>query len=690
MALITPAVITLSCSHLLNKHEALSPYQENLLISYQTAKALETNDAAQSCSLYKGLSQETFPLKELALIRAHLVCADPINLAKVTDLSSQPWLAELELDRRIHEAEKSKDPRSLAKAQLSKAETSDLLREKVQWLEEASGNAQQIENPTPEDKKLQAEIRSYLLKLSPRLLPNPGPGDYFNVANDWFLHRDFKKGRKFLQKIIYQKGHKFSLEEQYQARRLYRNSFKTEQKKTEHVKEAGSFARWNEKKSSPSRIHEAYVTWARADWTLGNASSAQRILSRAENILKKKHSLDEIYFIRSRMAEERKNSDEALNFLSKAETENKGDRPLRDKILFSRAWILRKKAQYLEAADALRHLKNETTDPFDKNRYMFWLARSLKQAGKAEEAQHELKELIQNDPLGYYGLVAYRELNTEMPALTFERKPADQESRPAQVSSEDFQTIRALLTVQEYKILESFLDFRAAEMKAQGQKDLQAWLYYLKAYANAGLYNPLFRQVGGLPAELKATLLAQNPELLFPRDFLDLITTNAEKFKVRPELMLSIIRQESAFNPNARSPADAFGLMQVIPQVAKIHEKATGIQVEHFEELYRPEINIPVGAALLADLDKKYRGQFVLTAAAYNASERAIEGWLKTRLQDDPLEFIEDIPYEETKAYVKLVLRNFIFYSRLSKPGETLAFPNWCLDDLQSFKVSTR
>ena len=76
-------------------------------------------------------------------------------------------------------------------------------------------------------------------------------------------------------------------------------------------------------------------------------------------------------------------------------------------------------------------------------------------------------------------------------------------------------------------------------------------------------------------------------------------------------------------------------------------------------------------------------------AAAYNASERAIESWLKTRLKEDSLEFIEDIPYDETRSYVKLVIRNFIFYSRLKEPAKKLAFPSWCLDDLQSFRVST-
>jgi soluble lytic murein transglycosylase len=400
--------------------------------------------------------------------------------------------------------------------------------------------------------------------------------------------------------------------------------------------------------------------------------------------------MDEIYFIRARMLEEAKDVTGALAYLEKAERESRSHSLTRARVLFQQAWLLRKQAHYAEASEAFLKIKSETQDPFDRNRYSFWLARSLKQAGKSEEAQKELQDLISNDPLGYYGLIAYRETNSELPPLSLERKTAAEESRPRSVNPPDHQMIRALIFVDEPEILGRFLESKTLDLRNQQNQDLEAWVFYLKAYARAGLYNPLFQQIGGLPADLKTQLLKQNPELLFPRKFLDLIQSSAEKFGVRPELMLSIIRQESAFDPHARSNADALGLMQVLPSVAKNHETKTGLEIGNFENLYKPEMNIPIGASILADLGKKYRGQFVLTAAAYNANEKAIESWLKTRLGEDPLEFIEDIPYEETRAYVKLVLRNFIFYSRLASPGQKLSFPNWCLEDLQSFKVSTR
>jgi soluble lytic murein transglycosylase len=343
-----------------------------------------------------------------------------------------------------------------------------------------------------------------------------------------------------------------------------------------------------------------------------------------------------------------------------------------------------------EAAEAFKMARDASDDVFEKNKTSFWYARSLQKSGDKSGAQKEFENLAQNDPVGFYGLVSYRELGQNMPPVSDSGLITSTGPRPRGVSDEDHQMIQALTLVHEDDLLGQFLDGKTQELKAAKNLDQAEWLYYLKGYAQAGLYSPLFLQIGTLPAEMKSQILLQNPDLLFPRRYMDLIETWAAKFKVSPELMLSIIRQESSFNPYARSGADAFGLMQLLPQVAKVRLKKVKIPVRHFEDLYKPEVNIPYGAALLSDLFKKYHGQFILTVASYNANEKAIANWMRTRFKGDPLEFIEDIPYEETRAYIKLVLRNYIFYSRLAAPRQALAFPDHCLADLHSFKVSTR
>ena len=101
---------------------------------------------------------------------------------------------------------------------------------------------------------------------------------------------------------------------------------------------------------------------------------------------------------------------------------------------------------------------------------------------------------------------------------------------------------------------------------------------------------------------------------------------------------------------------------------------------KHFDDLYKPQINIALGAAHLRELFDKYNGMMIPTIASYNASESAIRGWLSTRYRGDSIEFIEDIPYEETKTYVRLVLRNFVYYQLLTSESLAIGFPEWTLN----------
>lgn len=684
---VIPIVLIVSCTSLSTKMDMISPQAEAFLMAYKKAKILEEAtppNLTEACYIYSQLSAQKFSLQTLSLLKAHLVCEDSSKLPAIADNlnSEQPWLSGLNLDRALAEAKRSKDFLALANSYLKKAMWSDRIKEKVDLLEEADKFAK-----LAKDEALLKDIEERLYKIAPRFDPNPKPEDYIRIGSDYIYQRKFTEGRKYLKMAQSEKS--ISKDQQYLARKLRRNSYKTEQLKTEYLKAADEFAKWSEKTNNPARIHEAYITLARAQWTQGLIKEARKNLDTLEKISKNKNQFEEIYYVRAKMAEEQLDFTKALELHTIGESYAKPKSPYHQRLLFSKAWVLRKLNRYAESAEALQKLKDESDDVFEKNRYSFWLAKSLKQSDRESESKKELESLIKEDALGYYGLLSYRELSKDLPPLNIFNDSLEIWNRPRKVDSDEHQYIAGLTYVDESSILEKFLNAKTLRLQSIASQDSQEWLYYLKAYARAGLYNPLFAQLGSMPAEVKTDLLSQNPDLLFPKRYVDLIEKSAAKFEVSPELMLSIIRQESAFNPLARSPADALGLMQVIPSVAELHEEHTGVKLEHFEDLYKPEINIPVGASVIADLKRKYRGQFLLTAAAYNANDKAIANWLKTRLNEDPLEFIEDIPYEETRAYVKLVLRNFIFYSRLKTPAASLPFPQWCLEDLQSFKVST-
>jgi soluble lytic murein transglycosylase len=106
------------------------------------------------------------------------------------------------------------------------------------------------------------------------------------------------------------------------------------------------------------------------------------------------------------------------------------------------------------------------------------------------------------------------------------------------------------------------------------------------------------------------------------------------------------------------------------------------VNYEQPYDLLEPAINIPMGAAFLRQLLDHWNGQILLATASYNGGEGAVKNWVEKRFKGNMLQFIEDIPYQETRDYVKLVLRNFINYLRLNSPKSEIMFPEWTLEGL--------
>ena len=129
-------------------------------------------------------------------------------------------------------------------------------------------------------------------------------------------------------------------------------------------------------------------------------------------------------------------------------------------------------------------------------------------------------------------------------------------------------------------------------------------------------------------------------------------------------LISSLIRQESAFHSRAESTKKATGLMQLIGSTAQAHARAAGYDPERID-LFDPEENIRLGVATISRLLLKYPGKLHYALAGYNAGEEALNRWVKARSNLEPLDFIETIPYKETRIYVAAILRNYLIYSNL-------------------------
>lgn len=151
-------------------------------------------------------------------------------------------------------------------------------------------------------------------------------------------------------------------------------------------------------------------------------------------------------------------------------------------------------------------------------------------------------------------------------------------------------------------------------------------------------------------------------QLVFPRPFWSQLKSNAELNGLDPYLVAALIRQESEFNPGAVSRANAYGLMQLLPSTGKMLAKRGGDRHFTTSELLDPTTNLRLGTVDLKNSINKYSGQVEYALAAYNAGDTPIRNWIALNNYKDVPEWVESIPYTETREYVQGIMRNREMY----------------------------
>ena len=154
-------------------------------------------------------------------------------------------------------------------------------------------------------------------------------------------------------------------------------------------------------------------------------------------------------------------------------------------------------------------------------------------------------------------------------------------------------------------------------------------------------------------------------EYLFPLPYRADLTADSQAHNLDPYTVAGLIRQESEFNPGAISSANADGLMQVEPGTARDIARAAGITRFAPNMLFQPAINLKIGTAVFRSMLDQNGGSLERTLAAYNAGPRHAADWWSWNNYREPAEFVESIPFTETRDYVQAVIRNGDLYRRL-------------------------
>ena len=305
---------------------------------------------------------------------------------------------------------------------------------------------------------------------------------------------------------------------------------------------------------------------------------------------------------------------------------------------------------------------------------LYWRGRLAEEDGETAKARAYYQKVSDRFRNYYYGEMARQQIkklkSDSEPvhyALLDRIPPIDPSTKVTAdpVPTDDLRVQKAQLLANG-----SLLDLAVRELRAAADEGNGNWLApeTARLYADAGRYDMaieiLKKAVPGYFAVDLPSLPRPYWEALFPKAYwVDLKRFSSDN-ALDPYMVAALIRQESEFNPSAVSRANAVGLMQLLPNVGK--QVAKQEKLKHFSstELFTPGTNLQLGTRYFRSMVDKF-GAFEYALAAYNAGAERVQTWLGQGKYRDVQEFVESIPFTETREYVQAILRNANVYRQL-------------------------
>lgn len=353
------------------------------------------------------------------------------------------------------------------------------------------------------------------------------------------------------------------------------------------------------------------------------------------------------------------------------------------RLMTQRKWS--EAAFVLERGLSLARRADRTRDHEFAGRERYLLARCWINAGETERGYREYEALIRERPLSYYMQHAYARLHEVDPARA-ERARRDAmalaESQPFRFRGRPEYETPAFRRVLEL-LRQGQLDWAGRELGALSSGDATVapevlWgtaLLFSRA-GSAKMSHDLAR--GKLTDWLSQWPVGEWRDawtLAFPRPYLKHAQFEAERNGLSQALVYAIMREESGFDPKAQSPANAFGLMQLIEPTARHFGKELNLAISQ-RALLNPRVNIALGARTLASYSERFPENRLLGIPSYNAGPGRPKRWLKELPSQDFDLWVELIPFRETRRYTKRVLASYGVYSFLyENTDQPILFP---------------
>ena len=386
---------------------------------------------------------------------------------------------------------------------------------------------------------------------------------------------------------------------------------------------------------------------------------------------------DDALFHAAEVARRQGETDRARELLHTAVARYPGG-DFRSEALFKLFWIERQAGRLEEGLQALFQLEGERRE---RARALYWQGRTLLDLGRPAEALAAFRRLMTQHAASYYALLARGRVEALDPALSAEIRPelpnvsAPEIELGALASEPRFAAAIELLRMgfsAEASAELLRIDRRAIRESWTGATDPVLAIVLLLDRAGS-------RQAAHQIARVdlaEALESGYGPEtalhyhLAYPMAYRDLVEENARRHGVPADLLQALMREESSLDPLVVSWAGAVGLTQLMLQTARSVARRLGMGPVDVARLKEPATNVRIGTAYLGSLLQRWKGNWALACASYNAGPGAVARWLDARGNLPLDEFVEEIPIDQTRNYVKRVLDSFAAYRLIHGEGE--------------------
>ncbi|QQS45600.1 MAG: transglycosylase SLT domain-containing protein [Acidobacteriota bacterium] len=431
---------------------------------------------------------------------------------------------------------------------------------------------------------------------------------------------------------------------------------------------------------TPAGISDALYFSAMASLSMSDEANAAARLAELKQRVPSSDRIPELIFNTGRYHEKRNRDSQAATWYTQLVRQYPRG-PQAAEAHYWLAWRAHEAKDYRTAARMLvEHLADYSDETDNRGKAAFWGAIDTERAGDRARALTLYRALLRRYGVGWYGINAERRItalsNQGIQPASIQTDPV---LRRAVAGLQDIklpiETLRSsdrervtraeqMMRIAFHQSAMNELEAARANAPASPLVNLRIAQIHRVNGDNVAALNVLKRAYPDYGQSMPEEMNRESWDIFYPLKWWNVIREEGRRHSVDPYLIAGIIRQETIFDPQARSRANALGLMQLLPSTGRAVAKRSSIGGISSADLYNPVLNIQLGTAYVKQLMDRF-GRFEYVAAAYNGGPTRVSRWINQLPNNEIEEWVESIPISETRLYVQGVYRNAGHYQRL-------------------------